>query len=120
MAWYLQYTGTMKDVVKPITYLCSQLVSITIGEPERNPRVILGNLEEIDRHRAVVLLDTPVSRGAQVVVKARKTALHGHAAKWSFEPTLGYFIDVRLSDNSLWSPDRFRPDYLLEIPALAA
>lgn len=110
----------MKYGVKPITYLCSQVVSVTIGEPQRNPRVILGNLEEIDRHRAVVLLDTPVSKGSQIVVKANETALHGQASHWSFVPTLGYFLSVRLSDHSLWSLDRLRPQHLLEIPDCAA
>ncbi|MBS1827212.1 MAG: hypothetical protein JST93_17980 [Acidobacteria bacterium] len=106
--------------VKPITYLCSQLVSITVGEPERNQRVMLGNLEEIDHDRAVVLLDAPVAKGAEVVVKAQKTALHGHASRWSFVPALGYFVDVRLSEHSRWTMDGFRPEYLLEVPAMAA
>lgn len=110
----------MKYGVKPITYLCSQIVSVTIGEPEKNPREILGNLEEIDTDRAVVLLDTPVSTGAQVVLKAEETALHGLAGKWSFEPALGYFLDIRLLGHSLWSPDRFSPSHLLAIPSLAA
>lgn len=106
--------------VKPITYLCSQLVSITVGEPERNPRVMLGNLEEIDHDRAVVLLDAPVSKGAEVVVKAEEAALHGRAGKWCFVPALGYLVDVRLSKNSRWTPQRWKPKYLLEVPALAA
>ncbi len=110
----------MKYGVESITYLCSQIVSITIGEPERKPRVILGNLEEIAKDRAVVLLDTPVTKGAQVVVKADKADLHGHAAQWNFEPELGYFLNVKLSEQSRWSLERFRPEHLLEIPAMAA
>ena len=110
----------MKYGVKPITYLCSQIVSITVGEPERNPRVMLGNLEEIDRDRAVVLLDAPVSNGAEIVVKAEEAALHGHASRWSFVPALGYLVDVRLSERSRWTPERWKPEYLLEVPAMAA
>ena len=120
LAWYLQPLGTMTNGIESNTYLCSQLVSVVIGEPEQNPRVALGNLEEIATDHALVLLDAPIAAGAQVIVKADKTDLRGHAAHWDFAPDLGYYIDVRLSDKSQWSPDVFSPDHLLAVPAMAA
>jgi hypothetical protein len=108
----------MAGTLGEYTHLCSELVTFSVMESTHTgPTTLIGNLEEISEWKARVLVDRPVSRGAQVTLNAGSYRLCGSVRSWSFEPVLGYLVEVQL--DSRWSATAFNPQHLLRIEDLA-
>jgi hypothetical protein len=103
----------MRNGLHIYPYLCSELVTVTSHESSGDATVLSGNLEEIGERNARVLLDAPLPRGAQVIVNVGDNTLKGSISTWSFEPGLGYFVDVHLAPESRWTKTWFTPEHLL-------
>lgn len=97
------------------THLCSELVTISSPDSAGRVRTTVGNLEEIGEWSAKLLVDRPIQSGVGVVVNAGVNTLKGTVKAWSYEPVMGYFIDVQLNRESRWSPKHFQPEHLLRI-----
>jgi hypothetical protein len=93
-------------------YWCSERISIRIDRP--NSRPVTGNLEEIGEWSALVLTTAPFARGSRIAMSGQTHQLKGRVESWSYEPELGYFIEVRL-DESPWSDRWFTPQHLLAL-----
>ena len=103
----------MQNGLHVYPYLCSELVTVTSHDSSGEAKVMSGNLEEIGEWSARVLLDSPLHRGSQVTVNAGDNCLNGRVKSWSFEPDLGYFVDVRLNSESRWTKAWFTPEHML-------
>ncbi|HUQ95738.1 MAG TPA: hypothetical protein VM120_28930 [Bryobacteraceae bacterium] len=79
-------------------------------------QVIYGNLEEMGEWSALLLLEAPVAQGTHVTVNAESGRLTGQVHSWSWEPELGYFVDVQLDAESRWSADWFQPQHFVAVP----
>src|SRR5262245_18933890 len=93
-------------------YLCSELVTVTTCS-SRETKILRGNLEEIGERNALVLVDSPLGYGTQLQVNTEGHRLRGQVRSWSFEPELGYFVDVQLDADSRWSMQRFVPKHFV-------
>jgi hypothetical protein len=96
-------------------FLCSELVTVTY---EGLPGEILqatANLEEISASSAVVLLDQKPSVGSAISLGIKDHDLFGVIRATLHDAILGWFTVVSLDTASLWNPDWFSPQYLLEI-----
>jgi hypothetical protein len=108
----------MGITLQDYTHLCSELVTISTGESSDRLQTVIGNLEEIGEWKARLLVDRPMTTGTGVVVNAGGNSLKGSVRSWTYEPDLGYFVDVQLNRESRWSPKSFRPQHLLRIQDL--
>jgi hypothetical protein len=108
----------MGITLQDYTHLCSELVTISTGESSDRLQTVIGNLEEIGEWKARLLVDRPITIGTGVVVNAGSNSLKGSVRSWTYEPGLGYFVDVQLNRESRWSPKWFRPEHLLGIQDL--
>jgi len=93
-------------------HLCSQIVSITEVD-NLKARPLPANLEEIGKNSVLVLTGGRVKRGTKVMIHCGNRALKGIARSCRFDPMLGFFVSVRLTWDSRWSPEWFIPEHLL-------
>ena len=90
-------------------YLCSELIHLTFSNGQGQS----ANLEEIGETSALVLTEQPVLRGARLNINCGNHTLKGIAGACKFEKLLGYFVEIRLTPASRWSPQWFTPEHLL-------
>jgi hypothetical protein len=102
----------MRTYVNAYPFSCSELVTIT-NSAASDGESIAGNLEEIGSRNARVLVDSLLPDGAQVLVKTASHCLKGRVISSTFEPHLGYYVDVKLDPGSRWSLTWFKPQHLL-------
>ena len=90
-------------------YLCSQLVRLTWSGGER-----VVNLEEIWENGAVLESEEPLHAGVRAEVRAGSCFFAGRVATvGAYE--FGWRIELEFSPLTPWSPERFRPDHLLDL-----
>lgn len=92
-------------------HLCSQLVSIACG----GSRSVSGNLEEIGRASALVLVDAPIRSGVSVRISCGIEQLRGIVKACQFRRRLGFYVEIDLAPDSLWWPGWFTPQHLLAL-----
>lgn len=94
-------------------YLCSHLVSLRCGAD-----VHMVNLEEIWQTGAVLEGEEPVIEGAPAEIRCGSVHLFG-AITCVQEHSIGWRIEIEFSPLTPWSPDRFQPEHMLDLSALA-
>jgi hypothetical protein len=96
-------------------YLCSELVTVTYEEQPGEIRQATANLEEISITRAVVLLEEKPKVGAPISLAIKDRDLFGEIKDTLYDAALGWFAVVALDASSLWHPEWFSPQHMLEI-----
>lgn len=96
-------------------YLCSHLVSLRKNSGESAPARVV-NLEEIWQTGAVLESEEPVEEAARVEIHCGEAVFAGSIVQVSAHE-FGWRIEVEFSPETPWSPDRFCPEHLLELPA---
>ena len=96
-------------------YLCSELVTVTYEEQPGEIRQATANLEEISITCAVVLLDERPKVGAPISLAIKDRDLFGEIKDTLYDAALGWFAVVALDAGSLWHPEWFSPQHMLEI-----
>lgn len=94
---------------------CSELVSLVRVNRTGTSESITGNLEEIAERSAVVLTESPVPLQSRVHIACRTHVLRGTTKSCSFDPVLGYNIEIELAPASRWSPAWFSPRHLVTL-----
>jgi hypothetical protein len=92
-------------------YLCSELIDLTFSNGRRHS----ANLEEIGENSALVLTERPVPRGARLNINCGNHTLKGIASACRFDKLLGYFVEIRFTPASRWSPQWFTPEHFLAL-----
>jgi hypothetical protein len=92
--------------------LCSELVSIACPYRSGQQRAVPGNLEEIGECSALVLAESEILKGTRVRVACESNELKGFVESCTYEPSLGFFVEVQLDRESHWSEKWFAPEHL--------
>lgn len=92
---------------------CSELVSLVRVNRTGVSESVPGNLEEIAERSAVVLTESPVPIQSRVHIACRTHVLRGVTKSCTYDPRLGYFIEIELAPASRWSPAWFSPRHLV-------
>jgi hypothetical protein len=95
-------------------HLCSELILI---EGDRM-QPISGNLEEVGEGSFLLLTDVDFQPGEAVTIRAKTHQFKGFVENSQFDKCLGYFVEVRLAAESLWSEAVFQPEHMLKSFAL--
>jgi len=90
-------------------YLCSHLVTLTWGAGQ-----CVANLEEIWQTGAVVECDQPVSAGGLGELRCGGTFFAGRLVSADAHE-FGWRVELEFSPLTPWSPERFRPEHLLDL-----
>jgi hypothetical protein len=93
-------------------YLCSQLATLTIGGQAQ-----WVNIEEIWETGAILECETPVASNVAAAVSAGEAAFEGRVAEVR-EDEFGWRAEMIFSPETPWSPERWRPEHLLDPGAL--
>lgn len=78
-------------------------------------QAILGNLEAIGEWSLVVLTQVPLRRGTEISIKTNSHVMNGIVKRCKVEAQLGYYLEVRLKQESRWSERWFEPKHLLKV-----
>jgi len=92
--------------------LCSELVSVACPNQNGERTSVPGNLEEIGKFSALVLAEAEISKGTRVRVACESNELKGLVRSCTYEPSLGFFVEVKLDPESRWSQQWFKPKHL--------
>jgi hypothetical protein len=96
-------------------YLCSELITVTYEEQPGEIRQTRANLEEISTTCAVVLLEEKPNVGAPISLAVKDRDLFGQIKATIYDAPLGWFAVVALDATTLWHPEWFSPQHLLQI-----
>jgi len=96
-------------------YLCSELIPLLYEDNSGATRRVIGNLEEISGHSAVVLVEGPIESGLPVAIAIKGNDLYGYVESCSHDEILGWFVKVQLHRDSQWSGQRFLPEHFLAL-----
>jgi hypothetical protein len=91
-------------------YLCSDLVVLKTKEGES-----VVNLEEIWENGAALECEAAVESGSKLEMQAGETQFHGVATSVEHHE-FGWRVEMEFSPQTPWSPQRFVPKHLLNMP----
>lgn len=89
-------------------YLCSQLVELTI-----DGRGQWVNLEEIREDGAILEAEQELAKGAAARISAGTVVFEGRITDVRKEE-FGWRIEIAFSPDTPWSPERWKPEHLLD------
>src|SRR5438874_3688645 len=93
--------------------LCADLVRVDWMTAEDEFRTAEAVLEDISEHGACVQIEEKIPLGATISISARETRFYGHVSYCLYRD-YGYFVGVRLSDETAWSSGVFEPQHLID------
>jgi hypothetical protein len=96
-------------------HLCSEIVSVVRLDGGRRLPALDGNLEEIGERTAVILVQNPIPNGMRVRIKTKGHELIGLVKSCTIDRLLGFFVDIELDPESLWSEKWFVPQHLFKL-----
>jgi len=96
------------DSKSKLTFLCAQIVRVSIGRRPAEPAV----LEEISREGASILVSWQARKSSKIKIDCSTCELRGRVVQCT-RVGENYVAEVAFSAFSQWSPERFRPDCLL-------
>ena len=97
---------------------CSELVSVVRVNRTGGSESIPGNLEEIGERSALVLTESPLPVQSRVHIACRTHVLRGVSKSCTYDPMLGYYIEIELAPASSWSRAWFSPRHLVTLSDL--
>lgn len=89
--------------------LCSELVRLRTDTVES-----IVNLEAIWTHGATVESETPLEEGTAVEMRAGNVYFRGTVAETE-RHDFGWRLELEFSPLTPWSPERFRPEHMLDL-----
>ena len=102
--------------MNPQRFLCSQLVSLT-HRCDDAPGDSVVNLEEIWTNGAIVEAEMPVKKGVEVELRCGPAFFAGRIVEVESHD-FGWRLEVEFSPRTLWNPDEFRPEHMLDPSSL--
>jgi hypothetical protein len=96
----------------PKRYLCSQLVALRCGGPS-----LTVNLEEIWENGAILESDEAIPLCSLAELHCGGVSLYGRLTR-AEKHDFGWRFEMEFSPLTPWSPERFRPDHLLDLSGL--
>jgi len=94
--------------------LCADLVEVWWWDQTGAAHAAIANIEDISTQGTAVVLDSPLSVGAQVQIRCLRGDFHGRVVHCRREPEFGYVAGIEFSGGSRWSVRKYRPRHLLD------
>jgi hypothetical protein len=102
--------------MNPQRFFCSQLVALTNKSTGSTANAIV-NLEEIWNTGAVLEAEEPMSEGIEIELRCGPAFFVGRVVE--VEPhEFGWRFEVEFSPKTLWNPEEFQPQHLLDLSKL--
>jgi hypothetical protein len=99
-------------------FLCADLVRVEWVCGTGDATTVEAVLEDISPLGACVQVEEAIPRGVAVAISAHGSTLNGFVSYCVFRD-YGYFVGVKLSDQSRWSRLEFEPEHLINLRDLA-
>jgi len=100
-------------------FLCADVVRVDWVRGEGDTSTVEALLEDISSLGVCVQVEEPIPLGARVAISANGTSFDGFVSYCVFRD-YGYFVGVKLSDETRWSPGQFEPQHLTDLRNLKA
>ena len=114
-------------------FLCAELVTVdwvpaeaeAEGEVSEVPRIVEAVLEDISALGACVQVEDRIPLGAAISISAHHGGGDSGSARFSGYVSyceyrdFGYFVGIRLSDETPWSTGAFEPEHLTNLAAMS-
>ena len=97
-------------------YLCSQLVKLRTDSGESAVNLVV-NLEEIWTTGAVLESEEPVEEGTNIEIRCDTAFFAGRITRVE-RHEVGWRLEMEFSSLTPWSPEKFRPQHLLNVSDL--
>jgi hypothetical protein len=97
--------------------LCSELVEVFWVDPQGRRRKAVANLEDISAGGLCLQMDGPLRLDTVVRIRHPKGEFRG-VVRYCLYREIGYFLGVQFLPGSVWSPDEYQPQYLLDLRTL--
>ena len=98
-------------------YMCADMVHMDWLASESNFRSSEAVLEDISALGGCVQLEEPIPVGSLIMLTLGETPFYGHAC-YCMHRDEGYFVGLRFSNDSVWSPEVVRPRHLTSLREL--
>jgi hypothetical protein len=98
-------------------FLCADLVRVTWRKGDRLQEVE-AVLEDISPVGVCVQVEEEISVGVSITLSAGSQTLYGFVSYCAYRD-YGYFVGIRLSDETHWSSSTFLPQHLISLQELA-
>jgi hypothetical protein len=92
---------------------CSELVQIWQKVEGRWKRIGSGVLEDISHSGACVQMEDPVAKGSTLRIRSEEWKVEGEV-RYCVYRDIGYYVGLKLDEDSKWSEDLFRPQHLVD------
>lgn len=99
-------------------FLCADLVKVDWMAGEDDIRTAQAVLEDISPLGACVQMEESIPLGAAISISGNDAAFFGFVSYCVYRD-YGYFIGVRLSEETRWSQSVFNPQHLTNLKDLA-
>lgn len=100
-------------------YQCSELVKVLYEDRFGKTREAVANLEEISSRSATLLFEDKIDPGLPISFCVKGHDMYGLIESSAADPTLGWFIRIRLNQFSRWCGRLFVPEHFLALCASA-
>lgn len=121
----------MKERRRENRLWCADMVKVEWSEGGNETRTVEAVLEDVSHLGACVQVEEPIPVGAAISISAscgkadcvsgcgvREARFSGCVSHCEFRD-YGYFVGIRLSDETKWSSQVFEPQHLTNLAALA-
>jgi hypothetical protein len=107
----------MKERRAETRMLCSELVDVFWKDRQGHQRRALANLEDISLSGVCLQMDAPLNLDTVLRICHRKGEFEG-AVRYCLFREIGYFLGVQFSPGCRWSPEDYKPQFLLDLRML--
>lgn len=107
----------MTHRINECRYLCSELVSVLYEDRSGNIHQVIANLEEISSATSTLLAEQNLESGLRISFRAKNHDLYGVVESNAFDPTLGWFIKIKLDQSSQSHERLFVPQHFIPLGA---
>src|SRR5437764_384290 len=98
-------------------YLCADLVRVDWLAGEDDFRTVEAVLEDISALGACVQVEDRIPIGSTISISVDEARFFGHVSYCVYRD-YGYFVGIRLSDETKWSARVFEPQHLTNLETL--
>ena len=99
--------------------LCADLVEVCWWDQTGAAHAAIANIEDISTQGTSLVLDNPLSVGAEVQMRCLRGDFSGRVVYCRPEVEFGYVAGIEFSGGSRWSVRKYRPRHLLDPHSLA-
>lgn len=105
------------------SHSCSDLITVHLQTSGRGEEELVAILEDISAFGACLQLERSIPTDTAIRMVCSCCEAHcefrGRIVDSRAEDGIGYFIEVNFEPGTVWSPERYRPDHLLDVSGQA-